>query len=91
VLRRSEGTVAYGPAWNWTSDDVWGYLSRHGLPVNPVYERLRRLGAPDKCLRVTAMIDANGLEHGRVTWLRRGWPDLFHELAAILPRLRDFV
>jgi phosphoadenosine phosphosulfate reductase len=37
------------------------------------------------------MIDANGLERGRVTWLRRGWPDLFDELARILPRLREFV
>jgi phosphoadenosine phosphosulfate reductase len=73
-----------------SSDDVWGYIRRHGLPVNSVYEKLR-LGAPERCLRVTAMIDANGLEHGRVTWLRRGWPDLFDELAQVLPRLREFV
>lgn len=57
----------------------------------PVYEKPRRLGAAEECLRVTAMIDANGLERGRVTWLRRGWPDLFDELARILPRLREFV
>jgi phosphoadenosine phosphosulfate reductase len=72
-------------------NEVWGYIARHSLPINPVYEKLRRIGAPEGCLRVTAMIDANGLELGRVTWLRRGWPDLFDELAQVLPRLREFV
>ena len=57
-----------------------GYVAQHALPVNPVYEKLRRIGAPEECLRVTAIIDANGLERGRVIWLRRGWPDLFDEL-----------
>jgi phosphoadenosine phosphosulfate reductase len=57
----------------------------------PGLRKLRRLGAPEPCLRVTAMIDANGLEYGRVTWLRRGWPTLFAELAQVLPRLREFV
>jgi phosphoadenosine phosphosulfate reductase len=70
---------------------VWGYIQRHGLPVNPVYAKLRRLGAPESALRVLAMIDGNGLELGRATWLRRGWPDLFDELARALPRLREFV
>jgi phosphoadenosine phosphosulfate reductase len=70
---------------------VWGYIARHQLPVNPVYAKLRRLGAPESALRVSAMIDANGLELGRVTWLRRGWPDLFDELAQVLPRIREFV
>jgi phosphoadenosine phosphosulfate reductase len=90
VIRRGDGTVAYGPVWDWPAGDVWGYISRHGLPVNPVYAKLARLGAPEHCLRVTAMIDANGLEQGRAVWLQRGWPGLFHELALILPRLREF-
>jgi phosphoadenosine phosphosulfate reductase len=68
-----------------------GYIARHELPVNPVYAKLRRLSAPESALRESAMIDGNGLELGRVTWLRRGWPDLFDELAQVLPRLREFV
>lgn len=70
---------------------MWGYIQRHQLPVNPVYAKLRRLGAPEQALRVSAMIDGNALELGRVTWLRRGWPELFEELARVLPRLREFV
>jgi phosphoadenosine phosphosulfate reductase len=37
------------------------------------------------------MLDGNRLEEGRVTWLRRGWPELFEDLAHALPRLREFV
>ena len=42
-------------------------------------------------LRVSHMLDGNRLEEGRVTWLRRGWPDLFEDLTRVLPRLREFV
>jgi phosphoadenosine phosphosulfate reductase len=91
VIRRTDGTVAYGPVWNWTADDVWAYIARRRLPVNPVYAKLRRLGAPEHFLRVSHMLDGGRLEHGRVTWLRRGWPSLFDELACVLPRIREYV
>ena len=90
-ISRIDGTVAYGPVWDWKTPDIWGYISRHQLPVNPVYTKLQRLGAPEHFLRVSAMLDGNRLEEGRVTWLRRGWPALFEELAVVLPRIREFV
>jgi phosphoadenosine phosphosulfate reductase len=90
IIRRRDGTVAFGPIWDWKTADVWAYIARHRLPVNPVYAKLRRLGAPEHFLRVSHMLDGSRLEEGRVTWLRRGWPDLFEELARVLPRLREF-
>ncbi len=90
-VRRVDGTVAFGPIWDWKTADVWAYLARHHLPVNPVYAKLRRIGAPEHFLRVSHMLDGNRLEEGRVTWLRRGWPELFEDLAHVLPRLREFV
>jgi len=91
VVRRNDTTVAYGPLWDWTTDDVWAHIARHQLPVNPVYAKLRQLGAPEHAQRVSHMVDGTGLEQGRLTWLRRGWPDLFNELTTVLPRLREFV
>ncbi|KAB7740955.1 phosphoadenosine phosphosulfate reductase family protein [Nostocoides sp. F2B08] len=91
LISRVDGTVAYGPVWDWHTDEIWGHISRNQLPVNPVYDKLRRLGAPEHFLRVSAMIDGSRLEEGRITWLRRGWPTLFEELATVLPRLREFV
>ncbi len=91
VVRRNAATTAYGPLWDWATTDVWAYIARHQLPTNPVYDKLRRLGAPEHALRVSHMVDGNLLEYGRITWLRRGWPELFDDLAAALPRLREFV
>ena len=91
VVRRIDGTVAFGPIWDWRTPDVWAYSARHHLPANPLYAKLRTLGAPEHAERVSHMLDGSQLEQGRATWLRRGWPELFEELAAALPRLREFV
>lgn len=91
LISRVDGTVAYGPVWDWRTDEIWGHISRRRLPVNPVYDKLRRLGAPEHFLRVSGMIDGTRLEEGRITWLRRGWPALFEELAVVLPRIREYV
>lgn len=91
VIRRADGTVAYGPVWDWPTAEVWGHIGRHRLPVNPVYDKLRRLGAPEPSLRISHMLDGSHLDRGHATWLRRGWPSLFEELAQVLPRLREYV
>ena len=91
VVRRADGTVAYSPIWDWPTEQIWAHIAQHDLPINPVYAKLRALGAPEHFLRVSHMIDAQRLTEGRITWLRRGWPHLFDDLAALLPRLREFV
>lgn len=90
-MRRTDSTVAYGPIWDWSTEQVWAHIARHQLPANPVYAKLRGLGAPPHAQRVSHMVDGTGLEQGRLTWLRRGWPDRFDELATALPRMREFV
>lgn len=90
-IARVDGTIAYGPVWDWHTDEIWGHIARHQLLLNPVYDKLRRLGAPEHFLRVSGMIDGARLEEGRLTWLRRGWPSLFEELAVVLPRIREYV
>ncbi|MCZ4277782.1 phosphoadenosine phosphosulfate reductase family protein [Rhodococcoides yunnanense] len=91
TVRRADGTVAYGPVWNWSAAEVLGYSYQHDLPSNPVYAKLAALGAPTANLRVSHILDGNFLESGRITRLRRGWPSLFEEIAAVLPRIREFV
>ncbi|BAH56061.1 hypothetical protein ROP_pROB01-05620 (plasmid) [Rhodococcus opacus B4] len=89
VITRADGTTAYGPIWNWTTTDVWAHIARHRLPVNPVYAKLRELGVPEQQHRLSHLIDGGHLDRGRLTWLRRGWPTLFEQLADVLPRLRQ--
>ena len=55
-----------------------------------MYTKLRALGASGKDLRVGLAFDGNCLEYGRVTWLRRGWPDLYASVERALPRVREW-
>lgn len=89
-IRRDDGTVAYGPIWDFSDDDVWTYIAQHDLPINPVYVILARLGAPAHLQRVGPMIDGSHLTKGRAQWLKLGWPDMFEHLATVLPRLREY-
>lgn len=91
LITRADGTRVFGPVWNWSSTDVWAHIARRGLPVNPVYAKLQALGVPERHQRVSHVVDGSFLERGRVTWLRRGWPDLFEQIATVLPRIREFV
>ncbi|MGV9867242.1 phosphoadenosine phosphosulfate reductase domain-containing protein [Rhodococcus koreensis] len=88
TITRTDGTIAYGPIWDWTTDDVWAHIARHQLPANPVYATLRTLGVPAQQHRLSHLVDGGHLDRGRLTWLRRGWPALFEELADALPRIR---
>ena len=91
IVARVDGTTAYSPIWNWPTPHIWDYLAAHRIPINPVYDKLRSLGAPDEALRVSHLIDAGHLGTGRATWLRRGWPQLYDQLITALPRLTEFV
>lgn len=91
IVRRQDGTCAFGPIWDWTDDDVLTYIDRVHAPINPVYAKLRALGAPPAAQRVTVIVDGLSTEEGRMTWLRAGWPSLFEDLATVLPRLRQLV
>lgn len=90
-ITRTDGTVAYGPIWNWSDEQVWTYLAHHKIPTNPVYDRLRALGAPARALRVSHLVDGQGLQLGRLTWLRRGWPALYQDLQSVLPRMDEYL
>ena len=91
LVERVDGTRSYGPIWDWSTEQVWTYLAQHSIDPNPVYAKLAALGAGEHALRVGHLIDANQIQAGRVTWLRRGWPELYAELEALLPRLAEMV
>lgn len=89
--RVRDGITTAAPIWDWSDRDVYAAHAAFDLPLNPVYDRLRRLGAPRQAWRVDAAVSgARGLDQGRIEWLRRGWPDLYRRLEQALPRLKEF-
>ena len=91
VVRRADGTVTYGPIWDWQRSHVFEYLAGRGIEPNPLYRKLAELGVPEQQIRVDSIIDASKLSNGHIAWLLKGWPDLFDRLATALPRLREWV
>lgn len=89
VVRRADGTVTYGPIWDWQRSHVFQYLAGRGIEPNPLYRKLAELGVPEQQIRVDSIIDASKLSNGHIAWLQKGWPNLFDHLKAALPRLQE--
>jgi phosphoadenosine phosphosulfate reductase len=90
IVRRADGTVTYGPIWDWQRGQVFSYLAGRGIAPNPLYRKLAELGVPEQQIRVDSIIDAAMLSNGHIAWVQKGWPDLFDRLAVALPRLREW-
>ena len=88
VVHRVDGTVTYGPIWDWQRTHVFEYLASRGIEPNPLYRKLADLGVPEQQIRVDSIIDASKLSNGHIAWLQKGWPDLFDRLAR---RCRGYV
>jgi 3'-phosphoadenosine 5'-phosphosulfate sulfotransferase (PAPS reductase)/FAD synthetase len=91
VVSRADGTITYGPIWDWQRSHVFGYLAGRGIEPNPLYRKLAELGVPEQQIRVDSIIDASKLSNGHIAWLQKGWPDLFDRLSRALPRLHEWV
>ena len=90
VVRRVDGTVTYGPIWDWQRHHVFEYLAGRGIEPNPLYAKLARLGVPEQLIRVDSIIDASKLSNGHLSFVQAQYPDLFDRLATALPRLREW-
>lgn len=78
------------PIWRWTHDEVWDYLARNGVPENPLYGQMERLGIPRSRSRVGMAADANALTKGRWALTYALDPDLARVIEKRLPILREF-
>lgn len=90
VIQRVTGTVTYGPIWDWDTEQVFTYLAGRHIEPNPLYAKMARLGVPAHLIRTDSIISAALLANGHIAWLQKGWPHLFDQLAAVLPRLREW-
>lgn len=76
------------PICDWTTQDVWAYIAAQGMPYNPVYDKLARLGAPREEWRVAPYAGSTSISRGRWATLKRGWPELWQRFANEFPHVR---
>ena len=87
---KSLDTMMCAPLWNWTSMNVSSLFLRYNVPLNPIYDKLSNLGVPPDKQRVGSILDGNGLDFGRITHLKRGWPELYEQLRRRYPRIEEY-
>ena len=80
---RGETENTLQPLWNWSTQDVWTYTVKHGLPWLSIYDHL----GPDAR---NGLIGKNGREHRRMAYLKRYYPAAFQR-ACELFEARDYV
>lgn len=86
---RKDGVTTLSPIWDWQTSDVRGYLARRGVPLCPIYAKLEALGVPEVNQRVDIVVGSDGIDQGRLAWLKRGWPELYRHYETLLPRMRE--
>lgn len=78
------------PAWRWSSEEVFAYISEHDLPLNPLYRQQIELGIPEHRARVGMIVDGWALEQGRWAVARALAPDESRRIEAALPALAEW-
>ena len=68
--RAVTGITRIAPIGRWCVDDVWAYIVTHGLPWLEIYDVL---GPSAR----NGLIGRNGVEHGRMAYLRQHFPDAY--------------
>ena len=59
LTRRGDHTVAYSPVWDFTDQEIHGYLARHRIPVNPIYREFADMQALPYLQQVGLLVDVN--------------------------------
>lgn len=67
----------------WTTQDIWNYIDHHKLIYPAIYDLDRytvRNGPPN---------GTTGANRGRITFLKRHYPELYHQFIQAFPEVKD--
>lgn len=76
---------SFRPIGHWMQDDVWGYLSRHDLPIHPAYAMLGGGRWDRQYLRVHSIGGERGTERGRREWEQEYYGDVLARIGMAKP------
>lgn len=82
-------TVCNPLAW-WSGTDVWAYILSRGLPYPRAYD-CETHGQTRETIRNTGWLSTDGAHDGRISWLRRHFPDQYFQLEEDFPQVRQYL
>jgi 3'-phosphoadenosine 5'-phosphosulfate sulfotransferase (PAPS reductase)/FAD synthetase len=87
-LNHRDGVWQCLPIAGWSYDDVWAYIVMRKIEYCGVYDRL--WDAPEEDQRLSYWAGETKRRWGRYAWLKRNYPGLWNELAALIPEARSY-
>lgn len=84
-FRRADGTFEVLPVARWSFWDVWAYIASNGLDYNKAYDLM--LDMPLAEQRISYWAGETNAHKGRWVFLRRHYPQLWHQLIAQFPEV----
>lgn len=97
--RKKNGLIYYNEDWHqlvcqpladWTGMDVMAYLVSREVPILYVYFLTKFVKAPHE-IRKSWVLPSGQSSSGQALWLKYYFPEIFHRLAAINPKMRVYV
>lgn len=76
-------------AW-WSVEDVWAYILSSGIDYNAAYDRLDEMGIAPRDQRIGPLVVERVVGRGQIAILRRGWPEIYRDLASRFPEAATY-
>lgn len=90
IFRRKDGMLRCNPISEWTWQDVFACIAEHQLPLHPIYSapllQLENRGR----IRLSWWLSTDHWRHGEIKWVRSVYPQIFAEIAKIMPEVSQY-
>lgn len=78
------------PLGDWSTDDIWAYISAYGLEYNVLYDKMAAIGIGREEQRVSLWFGDSGSNIGRLAIWRQIEPETFNVFAHEFPLLKQY-
>jgi 3'-phosphoadenosine 5'-phosphosulfate sulfotransferase (PAPS reductase)/FAD synthetase len=85
LYTKKDGIVICSPIGFWTTEDIWHYIDWQKLPYATIYDVEGRMTFRNGCPIDTALSN-----WGRMAHLRKNYPKIYFEFAALFPEVKNY-
>jgi 3'-phosphoadenosine 5'-phosphosulfate sulfotransferase (PAPS reductase)/FAD synthetase len=90
IYRKKNGELICQPLANWSTRDVFAFLTINKIPINPLYFYIKFKKTPEN-IRLATLLPSTFVKKGEALWIKYYWPDFFNQLCEISPQLNQYV
>lgn len=78
------------PLYDWSIEDIWGYIMANNVPYNHAYDRMDAAGIPLHAQRIGPFANRKALKMGQLAVLRVVFPEQYQRFTADFPEASNY-